>query len=304
MPSNQCDGLLSRMKKDGSARQLALFRMAIGAYVVWLLSSDGFALLNSLELSPTRRSLIPTFKNQPLVVEWARVTGQVAGALLFAGVLSRLSAAVAGIAFLIPAGLFYTYLGSNSGGVLYVPFATLLLACSRCGDAWSVDSVLGRRSADPVQYRWPRELGVAWFAMLYVAAAWAKLVPLQHGLNWFTGNNVRQHAVTRYLESPIYWIMERTPFDYEVEWVFVVAAVLGIALEALACVLLFTSRWNVPYLLAILSFHVGNWFLSTPVTFIPSVLAFGVLLVPPHWFGAEGVCDAERSASVADARPA
>ena len=61
---------------------------------------------------------------------------------------------------------------------------------------------------------------------------------------------------------------------------------------------------GVKTLLVVLSFHVGNWFLSTPVTFIPSVLAFGVLLVPPHWFGAEGARNAEPSAAIAEARPA
>lgn len=106
-----------------------------------------------------------------------------------AGILTRASSAVS---FAI--GAYLLGLPNNFGKTNHDDAAVILvmflLAASRCGDAWSVDSLLRKRSRTPHgDYRWPIRGVQVLLALVFVGAGLSKL--RNGGLYWFSADTLQ-----------------------------------------------------------------------------------------------------------------
>jgi hypothetical protein len=282
------DHLLRRLHEPGSARHLALFRIATGLWLLYAFASPAHLILAEIHPPAVKPTLLPAVALDPAVVGYCATVGCWASLFLIAGLLTPLAAGITFVGFLVVSGYYYVYTGSGNGGVIYFNFLTLLLFLSPCADTWSADAWLGRRTGRGLydqKYRWPAELGTAWFAMIYVAAAVAKMFPLEHLFtSWLRGADLQSFAARRYLESPLSWELGGTPWDYTRTWQFGLMAVAGLGLELAAGLLVLTRRFHLPIVAGLLAFHVGNWALSVPFDFVWNALVLSLLLLPPWVF--------------------
>ncbi len=282
------DHLLRRLHEPGSARHLALVRIATGVWLLFAFGSPAHQILAEIHPPAAKPTFLPAVALDPAVVARCAAVGWWAGLFLIAGLLTRLAAGITFVCFLVVSGYYYVYTGSGNGGVIYFNFLTLLLLLSPCADTWSVDAAVWKRRESPLydqRYRWPAELGTAWFAMTYVAAAVAKMFPLEHLFtSWLQGEDLQSFAARRYLESPLQWDLGGTPWDYTRTWQFVLMAVAGLGLELAAGLLVLTRRFHLPIVAGVLAFHVGNWALSVPFDFVWNALVLSLLLLPPSMF--------------------
>jgi hypothetical protein len=167
---------------------------------------------------------------------------------------------------------------------LYFPFDLLVLCFSPCADALAIDARIFRRkhrgARDPQSYRWPVEMMIGWFSLIYVAAGIAKLFPLRKGVLWLSGASTQQFAVEFLFDSPIYWWRGRTLFDYSMRWPFAIASVCTVIVELGAATLLFTRRFNVVVLGAILAMHAGIHAFGIPAFFQIALVSCVLFLRP------------------------
>lgn len=105
------------------------------------------------------------------------------------GLLTPLSIAVALClgAYLLGLPSSFGKIGHGDGCLIIVTF---LLLISRCGDAWSVDSLIWRRPRPASgEYRWPIVAVRVLLAVIFCAAGWTKLV--NSGLAWVFSDHLQ-----------------------------------------------------------------------------------------------------------------
>lgn len=259
--------MLARFEWPGSAEHLALIRIALAAFIITSLASPAVPFLLEIPagIFPTTRSIIPP----PLELFFARHmwtvlnVGMIAAALVALGLLTRVALPVLLASYTISQGYYYRALTAHDDW-LYFIFPLLVLCFARCSDAFSLDALIAARRAKPMPladdrraYRWPVELMTLWIALVYGAAGIAKLFPLRKGLVWLDGTSAQHMAMYYLRDSPLFFVLGTTPFDYGTRWPFTFLSIGAAAIELSALALIFSRRaalWVVP---ALLSMHLG-----------------------------------------------
>ena len=287
------DSVLKRLHWSGSARHLALIRIVIGLHLwFWVFRSDYLRYLGKLSAGATSHywSLIPASWVTATTAQSIHWFGGLACGLMVFGLFTRLATVATTFSFLVTNHYYYVNTGFHDDW-LYFNVILLVLCCARCGDVWSVDSWLssfwGSRNPRPTNtqvYRWPVEVMLAWFCLLYIEAGLAKLFPLEHGMAWFHGSTIQTVAITRLLDSPIYWWLGRPLFDYRIEWPFVLMAIVTVVVELSTVIPLLTRRWHAVCYVAVFGLHMGIYVVGVP-GFPQIALACGCLFLPSEWFG-------------------
>jgi predicted DCC family thiol-disulfide oxidoreductase YuxK len=124
----------------------------------------------------------------PAILQGLGYVWRFAVALSAIGLFTRASMAVAAVL-----GFYLLGLPHNFGHVYHfdalLVLALVSLACSRAGDAWSVDALVTSRSARPsAEYTWPIRMVWTLMALVFLAAGIAKL---RHGgAAWITSANM------------------------------------------------------------------------------------------------------------------
>jgi len=293
MGASRRDGFFDRLHWSGSARHLALIRIVVGLHLLqWVFRSDYLTYVDEMSAgsAPLYWSVIPASWMTASVAQTLQWIGFLACTLMIIGLCTRVVTVLTTVSFLLTNHFYYIYTG-NHDDWLYFNFILLTLCCARCADAWSLDAWWRstRSSAagtchNSQMYRWPVEVMMAWFCLLYVEAGIAKLFPLEHGMAWFTGGTIQSVAITRLLDSPIYWWFGRALFDYRLQWPFVLMAIVSVVVELSALIPLITSRWNAAVFAAVMALHIGIYSVGVP-GFPQIALACGCLFLRPEWFG-------------------
>ena len=253
--------VLERLHWPGSPRQLAVLRMALAAHLLTVFSSGVIPLLLEIPATiyPGTRSAFPVAFEifaahfmRPLLL-----IGLIASFAMLLGLFTRVAVVVVLVAYVVTQNHYYRMLTAHDDWVYFI-FYLLVLAFARCSDVWSIDAWLKKRPLAPAQaYRWPVELCGAWLAIVYVAAGLAKVFPLRKGIVWANGLSLQGMVTNEIHESPIFWLLGRTLFDYSVRAPFVVLGALGALVELSAVAVLFSSR-AAPWVgLAIIGLHSG-----------------------------------------------
>jgi hypothetical protein len=212
------------------------------------------------------------------------------GALLGAfGLLSRAALITTAVCFFLTQDVWFR-MSLFHDDWLYFNVYLLILACSPCADAWSLDALRKRHHGAPPahgneKHRLATELMVLWFAGVYVAAGLAKLFPLVKVWGWLSGARAQTFAIEFLLDSPIYWMTGAPAFDYaNTRWPFAIGALFTIATELGAASLVLTTRYRWLVLPAILLMHLSVLMFGIP-GFLQSACIAMTVFVPPRWLG-------------------
>jgi len=178
-----------------SALNLAVFRIAVFAALLWLLRRNELVLASGLpdvlQFPPVRGG--PILALLPVSPEIGAVATLLFAVLCLASMLG-LCTRVSTIAALI-LGLYVLGVPQMYGKVNHVHhlvWFNALLAVSRCGDALSIDALLGRRGSRPAASRlYALPLRFAWLllAVVYFFPGFWKL--WMGGIDWIFSDNLR-----------------------------------------------------------------------------------------------------------------
>lgn len=275
----------------GSALQLALVRLLFAAHLLTVFTSPALPLLARIGGKPHPMAATSVPEALETLLSWQDVlliaqVGAGAAVAMALGLFTRLAVGVVLIAFLITQNYWFRATVFHDDW-LYFVFPLLALLFARCSDRLSIDALIARKP--PLEgearsaYRWPIEVIVGWFAFLYVAAGIAKLFPLRKGVLWLSGRSVQSFAVEFLHDSPLYWLLDGTPFDYRLLWPFTLASVATVVLELGAGALPFLDKGRPLLFLGLLGMHASIWSLGIP-DFVQIALAFSVAMLPARLF--------------------
>lgn len=281
--------IINRFAWEGSPYHLAFFRMAISLHVVYACSVNTFDFFVFLGESQKGMLTIWPSSLDELIAEKLimplRYIAIASGVLMFFGLFTKWATRILAIAFLFLFGFYYQ---SANAPVhwLYFWFPLLYLGFARTADVWSIDALIKKQklAISRSEYRWPIELGVAWFVYIYFAAGIAKIFPLNKGMGWLSGGTSQNIIFNRFLDSPWYFILGKPFFDYSQHgWVFGLLSVLALALEMFTIVLLFTNRfhiivWGLLYVMHLFLYMAGV------ASFSQMALVLGIVLINPSFF--------------------
>jgi Vitamin K-dependent gamma-carboxylase len=124
-------------------------------------------------------------------------------ALLFScvGLFTRISTAIS-----FGLGIYLFGLAASFGRIHHTEhvliFSFLIMACSRCGDAWSIDASIRKAKAPAVQgspvmsgeYTWPVRLIWVVIALIYFAAGISKV--RHSGFDWIDSDSMRNYLIS------------------------------------------------------------------------------------------------------------
>lgn len=291
--------MLERLQRPGSARHLALVRVAYGLHLVRLFSSPVYGLMDAIGTHP--HPMAGTWLPAPLEALLARhasalaLVGALASVALVLGAATRVASVVCFACFVATQHYWFRSTVFHDEWV-FMTFPLLVMCFAPMGDFGSVDAWRRRATAsapvDRRSYRWPAEAFTFWYAFVYVAAGLAKLLPLSKGAVWLSGVSTQEFAVEFALDSPLHWWLGRTAFDYGLLWPFTIASALTVVVELLPALILFTERFRALVVLVLLGMHGTILLMGIPgFPFISLVCATGVLL--PEWFEREAAPGAQ-----------
>ena len=195
---------------------------------------------------------------------WLVTAFEISVILAALGLLTRLATLTAFVLGLYVLGLQFNY-GYLHWAHAIVPVAMGIFALAPCGDALSLDALLGRiirgKAADTGgQYRWPIQLVRLVFVTVFLAAGLAKL--RQAGLEWVLSDTLRNY----FLENQYVFRLEGGAgwSHLLADWLIArpglcrLLAVVALAVELSAPAALFSRyarRWLIP---ALFAFQIGN----------------------------------------------
>lgn len=284
--------LLDRMKRPGSARGLALVRVAIGAHLLTVFLSPAFPLMARIGTHPhpMTATWLPSGLEDAVAanIEWLVLLGAGLCVLTILGLATRVVLPWLFVVFVLTQNYWFRSTLFHDDW-LYFTFPLLVLSLSRCNDAWSLDRLIVERTrgaprVDRRQHRWPVELCVLWFAFTYVAAGVAKLFPLAKGVVWLSGISAQEFAHQFVRDSLAFWALGEPLFDLETRWPFTLAAIGTVVVELGAGALLFTHRYRLVIFGALFAMHLSIFCFGIPA-FPQMALALGVALIPPERLG-------------------
>jgi hypothetical protein len=294
---NSDSHIIKRLYLPGSARQLAVIRIAIGLQIYLATSSMIFPLLHTTQFCRSFKTYVPNIIGQWVAeggYAYLVTTNQVLACLLITGLCTKFILPALLLAFLVLYSFYYSCLGYPCQWV-YLWFPLLILGLSRCNDVWSIDAFILKRRAktphlpfkenDTTHYRWPIELLIVWFVYIYFAAGLAKLFPISNGLLWLEGGQIKDIMVTRFLESPLHYIFNEPLFNYAEEyWFYRISAFLGLFTELFVISTLFSTRFYIPVLFLVFGMHVFLFMIGI-AGFIQTCIILALAFIPAHIFG-------------------
>lgn len=266
-PDTAATHLLARLHWPGSAAHLALVRIAIAGFIITSLASPAVPYLLEIPagMFPETRTIVPL----PLELFFMRYMwtalnlGMLSAVLVALGLFTRIALPVLLATYFVSQNYYYRAITAHDDW-LYFIFPLLVLCFARCSDALSLDALIARRrgrpavqARDPRAYRWPIELMTVWIALVYGAAGIAKLFPLRKGIVWLDGTSAQNMAMYYLRDSPLFFALGTTPFDYGVRWPFTVLSAGAAAIELSAFALLFWRKAAPFAVAALLSMHLG-----------------------------------------------
>lgn len=283
--------ILARMRLPGSPVQLAVLRIAMGLQIFYALHSEIFGLLLAVGERQRVKTIFPAWLDDalPAMVPVLLPVAKVLAVLMVLGLFSRVVLPLLTVVFLLLYAFYY--LGVNAPiQWLYLWFPLVVLCFAPCSHGLSLDALLYRarvcaeRERGRVQYRWPVELMVAWFAYIYAAAGIAKVLPVLKGVTWLNGQTSKEILYHRFIDSPLHYWFDAPLFDYAgASTIYVVLTVAAVVLELLTLVLLFTDRFHRPVLLMVLCMHIFLYLVGV-AGFAQVAAVLGLALLPPIWF--------------------
>lgn len=281
--------ILDRIRKPGSALQLALLRIAIGAQIFYAANSKIFDLLLAVNDTQGTVTIFPAFVDHFIaeyLVSYLVLATQILAGMMVFGLFLKVVLPLLFVTFLL---LFsYYYMGANAPlQWLYFWFPLLVLSFASCGDRLSLDNFFRSNKSSNQEkntYRWPVEMCVLWFVYIYFAAGIAKLLPLPTGIEWLAGGTSQDIIYNRFLDSPFYYIFKEPFFDYSSNhWVFSILSIGALLTELSTILLLFTQRYNLIILAAVTGMHFFL-FMTGVAGFMQTALILGFALIPPEYF--------------------
>ncbi|MCA9691968.1 MAG: HTTM domain-containing protein [Myxococcales bacterium] len=287
-------GLWERLHRPGSALQLAFLRAALGGYLLVLYRAPMLGYLHELTLPRfygMTWSVLPGGFERFLYVSAMpalHVVGIVATAAMTVGLATRASTIAATVCWVLQFDVYYRMTKSHVDWP-YWNVILLVLCCAHAGDRLSLDALIRRRrgvviTRNPQVYRWPVELCAAWIALVYVAAALAKLLPLRAGIEWLGGAMLHHVVTTFHYDSPVYWMTGAPLFDYSLRWPFCALSVAAVLVELAAALVLFQQRANLAIMLAIMTMHLGVYLTTGVIAFLYSGAVCLLFFSSPEWF--------------------
>ncbi len=150
---------------------------------IWWHPTSTFAALHIPLLSPQAINVLQTIWKTSL-------------ALCAIGLCTRASTWVATIAGVYLLGIEQCFGKIHHDPAVFV-FIFLILACSRCADAISIDAALKRKLAPPSgEYTWPIHMAWLVLSIAYFAAGLSKLKT--SGLHWVFSENIQLTIIAHY----------------------------------------------------------------------------------------------------------
>jgi hypothetical protein len=204
--------------------------------------------------------ILPDHALAVLVVAW-----KVALAMACVGMLTRLSTALALLLGVYLIGLPYNF-GKTDHMTAIVVWTMLVLALSRCGDAWSVDAWMRRRQAGDVpaqgrvrsgEYRWPVRAVWVVMATIFFTAGMAKVI--QGGPGWVFSDNMAISLVQRYFDVSAPPTLDWGLRVAQHPWLAKSMAAGSLLLELSAPLALFSRRLRrvIPWMLLAMQIGIG-----------------------------------------------
>lgn len=276
------------MQLPGSARQLALFRIALGLQIFYSSSS---LLLNLLTVvkGTSKPTIFPQFMDDfiaGIAVPYLQISTQLLSVFLILGLFTRFILPILFISFILLFGFWYSKFDAPVPW-LYLWFPLLVLSFSRSEDEYSLDKFFSfcRKSEVAVNsYRWPIEVVSGWFAYIYVAAGIAKLLPITKGLNWLDGGTSQKIIYDRFLDSILFYIVEKPLFDYSsFSWIFSLLTIGSVIIELLCFTIIFTSKHNSTIVILVITMHCFLYLVGVP-GFVQITAILCLCLVDPKYF--------------------
>lgn len=194
---------------------------------------------------------------------------QISSIVVLAGLFARTSTWVLAILYLLVYSFHYSYFDAPVPW-LYGWFPLLILALSRCGETWSVDSWIsgesgGRFRQVSERYGWPLDAMRMWFVYIYASAGISKLFPLSDVSAWIANSPTQEILVFRYPHSMAYYLFDRPLFDYSSSAELIALGALGVmALEVSVLIMVFTDRFDLVFLALIFLMHGLLWLVGVP----------------------------------------
>lgn len=173
--------------------------------------------------------------------------------MLAFGLASRTAASVTAVSMLYLLAMVNSW-GKVNHGYHVLGLVLVVLAFSRCGDAWSLDSLLRRRSPklravsiaeQAWEYRWPiTAMQMSW-ALMFFFAGWNKL--MTSGLEWAFSENMRntlvyQNYLVRDWETASWPVRMAVEIDHS--WLWYALGTGALATELFFVGIVFVWRWK------------------------------------------------------------
>ncbi|MCA9713501.1 MAG: HTTM domain-containing protein [Myxococcales bacterium] len=289
--------LWTRLHLPGSARQLAILRIFFAGLVLFLYSSPMLLFMHELQLPRFRGltwSLIPTSIELQLyhdAIPYLYWVGFAATAAMALGLLTRVSTITATLCFVLQFDVYYRLTKSHVDWPYWNFIFLIFCLTPAAADRLSLDALLRRVRGAPAparaaqEYRWPVEVIGLWICLTYTFAGIAKIFPLRAGVEWLQGGMLHYIATTMVFDSPVYWLLGQTPFDYSLRWPWAFMSTSAVILELCAFTMLLQRRLNLPIMIGLLLFHFGVYLTAGVIAFVYDALICCAFLIPPEVFG-------------------
>ncbi|WP_115461527.1 hypothetical protein [Winogradskyella aurantiaca] len=280
--------ILERIKRPGSARQLAVFRILLGLQIFYSASSE---LLNLLQVvnGTEKPTIFPQFMDNLIAefsVPYLQVITQVLSVFLILGLFGRLVKPLLFTSFLLLFSFWYSHFDAPVPW-LYLWFPLLILMFARSEDVLSLDKYFGfikTESEYKNTYRWPVELVSGWFVYIYVAAGLAKIIPLYKGVSWLDGGTSQGIIYDRFLNSIWFYVFKEPVFDFTTNgWLFASLSIGSLLIELFCIIIFFTNKFNILVIFLIVSMHFFLYLAGVP-GFMQTALVLSVCLLPIKYF--------------------
>jgi hypothetical protein len=263
-----------------TATNLGVCRLLFFAGLLWLnwpLAFHEWARVPAIYRKPTwtfEFFHLPYFR-----IEIVYAMEMVWAAALVLATIGFFARSAATFAFLL--GFYLLALGNNFGKIGHgdqaMVLTMLILALSRCGDAWSIDALLRRRrkrALNPLplsgEYQWPIRMVWLLLSIVFCAAGASKLV--RSGFAWITSDHLALTLIQAHYfhdKPPTEWglLIARHPLLCHAMAAGTVALELGFPLALVSRVL----RWPIVVAMFLMQVGIG---LTMGIWFVPFLLMY------------------------------
>ena len=284
------ENILARMEHPGSSHQLAVFRILLGMQIFYSSSGQIFDYVLQVRDISNTKNLFPEGFNQwidTIAVPYLQPATQILSIFLVLGLFTRYILPVLFVCFML---LFSFYFSRHNAPHpwLYIWFPLLILCFAKSSYALSLDRVF--RIIKPLpdttskSNRWPMELVAGWMVYIYVAAGWAKLLPIYKGWKWLDGGTSQDMMYHRFLYSIDYYVFKKPFFDYsQNQGIFIALSIASICIEFFCIMILFTRRYNLTIFIALMVMHFFLY-LTGVLGFMQLALILSISLINPVFF--------------------